>query len=356
MTGHINIIRYVGKTNKKNLDKRLNEHINESFREKNMTHKRNWIKYVINNGGKISIRLIEETNNNDSSNREIYWITQFDNLTNTTKGGEGGHGVIYTISYDDAKKYVQKKLNIKSKSIWNKNIDIIPDFIPKYPYESFLNSGWISWGDFLGTNRNQDNIQAKNYISYIDAKLWIKENLDIGTLLKWKENVSNDNIPYFIPNRPERFYKNRGWINWGDFLGTGRISNQNKKLIYLSYNECKKYTIKNNISSLNQWKKSKLPDNIPSHPHIIFKDKGWSTWGDFFGTGRKQDNLISKNYLSYDKAKLYLISNLGIIKTQKMWKNAVKNKNIPITIPNHPELFYNRKNRGWNGWKDFLSK
>lgn len=32
-----------------------------------------------------------------------------------------------------------------------------------------------------------------------------------------------------IPNRPERYYKNRGWVSWGDFLGTGRVANQYKK-------------------------------------------------------------------------------------------------------------------------------
>jgi hypothetical protein len=38
-----------------------------------------------------------------------------------------------------------------------------------------------------------------------------------------------------------------------------------------------------------------------------------------------------------------------------MWKEYIKNNTIKI-IPNHPELYYNRKNRGWKGWKDFFNK
>lgn len=346
--------RYIGKTNKYNLQKRLNEHINESFREKKYTHKRNWIKNIINNNSKIEIKCLEITNDKNWEEREKIWILKYNNLTNTTGGGEGGKGFIYNITYDECKKIIQEKYRIKSKSEWFNNINNLSDNIPHNPREVFLYKGWINWGDFLGTNKKQDNLIIKNYITYDESKIWIKNNLNIKTITQWKKNVKENKIPIFIPNRPDRFYKKRGWINWGDFLGTGRIANQNKKNIFLSYNDARLFVIKNNIKSISQYNNFELPINIPSNPYKYYKE--WKSWGDFLGTKRKQDNLLSNNYLLYDESKEWLKNNLFFIKSQKEWKEMVKKDKIPYFIPNHPELYYNRKNRGWIGWKDFLSK
>jgi len=347
-------IRYVGKTNKKDLKIRLKEHINESFRENSITHKKNWIKSVIKKGDKIDIKLIEITDENNWQNIEKYWISYFKNLTNSTEGGETGRGKLYTISYEECKEYI-KRYNIKSKYSWFRNINKLPNFIPLSPREVFLNNGWVSWGDFLGTNRIQDNKKTEKYISYNDAKKYIKENLnEITTLKMWKEYTKNNKIPEIIPNRPERYYnnKNRGWISWGDFLGTGRIANQHKKEIFLSYKEAKKY-IYNKASSIKEFHK-KRPENIPSNPDKYYKE--WKSWCEFLGTNNIQDNKKSKIYLNYNDAKKYIKENLNNVRTQNIWKEYVKNSKIPKIIPNHPELFYNRKNRGWLGWKDFLNK
>ena len=65
------------------------------------------------------------------------------------------------------------------------------------------------------------------FANYDDAKKIVK-NLNIKTGLKYKEFSKNNLIPNNIPNRPERYYKKRGWVSWGDFLSTGRIANQLK--------------------------------------------------------------------------------------------------------------------------------
>jgi len=348
-------IRYIGKTNKLDLQKRLREHICESFRNNKKTHKKHWIKSVLNNNKKINIKCLEETDELNWENKEKYWISKTFNLTNSTKGGECGRETIYTLSYDDCKKYIKEEFNIKSISEWHKSK--LPIFIPKEPRNVYLNRGWISWGDFLGTNKVQDNEKAKNYFSYDKAKEYVK-NLEIKTLIEWKEKTKKELIPYFIPNRPERFYKNRGWISWGDFLGTNRIANQNKKDFFISYDNCCKFVKENNIKSIIQWRKlvSTFPYNIPKDPHNQYKNKGWISWGEFFGTGYIQDNLLAKNYLSYVESKNWIKNNLPNIKSEKMWKLSVKNNEIPINIPNHPEIFFSKKNRGWIGWKDFLNK
>lgn len=108
-----------------------------------------------------------------------------------------------------------------------------------------------------------------------------------------------------------------------------------------------------NIKSMKQFRLFNLPNNIPTNPRHYYKE--WISWGEFFGTGRKQDNLLSINYLSYVDAKKWIKENLSEIKSQKMWKKYIKENKI-LNIPNHPELYYNRSDRGWLGWKDFLNK
>lgn len=280
---HTNIdetIRYVGKTS--NLDKRLKSHYSQ--RNVSKTHKNNWIKKVINDGNKIIISVIEIVDLIDWQKREIFWINKYkENLTNTSKGGLGGSGKKYNISYNDCVNII-KYLNIKSETEWRikSKLNTFPKEIPKNP-EKHFGENWISWGDFLSTNRIQDNKLKNNYLTYDDSKEWIIKNIGIITSKKeWKYLVYNKKIPYFIPNRPERFYKNRGWISLGDFLSNGIIANQLKKIV--SYSDAKIMINNLNITTLKEYKeKQKLYVNIlPAHPHLTYKNKGYTSYEEFF--------------------------------------------------------------------------
>lgn len=352
-----NEIRYVGKTNKDDIQIRLGEHIRESKYKKrinkSITYKIKWINSVIEKGGEIYIKCLEIANEENWQDREKYWISKYEKLTNLTEGGDCGKVIQYTITYNDCKNYIKDNYHINSRADWFKTVNLIPENIPICPREVYLNRGWISWGDFLGTGRVQDNEIIKNYISYDDAKKWILINLDVKNLVEWKKLYKENKIPYFIPNRAERFYKKRGWISWSDFLNTDNIAMKYRKDIYLSYNDALELVRCNNIKSKIKYGKIKYV-NLPSDPSKFYKE--WISWGNFLGTGRSQDNLLSLDYISYGDAKKYVKENLSGIKSERIWKENVKINKIPNSIPNHPELFYLRKNRGWLGWKDFLNK
>lgn len=140
-------------------------------------------------------------------------------------------------------------------------------------------------------------------------------------------------------------------------MGTKRIANQNK--IFISYEEAKKIIINLNIKSRNQFRllhDEKIKKyNIPVEPNSTYKNNGWTNWGDFLGTNRLQDNLKALNYLSYEESKNWIKNNLNIL-SKKDWVVHVKDNKIPNIIPNNPQLYYYKKNRGWKGWKDFLNK
>lgn len=68
-------------------DKRLYEHIN--YAHKNKTYSATWIRKLLSlNLLPIMVVLEEVTTKEESEEREIYWISQFSNLTNLTIGGE----------------------------------------------------------------------------------------------------------------------------------------------------------------------------------------------------------------------------------------------------------------------------
>jgi hypothetical protein len=141
-----NEIRYVGKTN--NLNKRLYEHIKDSQRN-NKTHKQKWVCKEMNNNNEINIKILEECDDAIWEEREKYWISYYNNLINHTDGGEGGHGRLYHISYDETKEIIGK-LDIKSGNEWYNKLknNKIPSFIPGNPRQYFKDKGWISWGIF----------------------------------------------------------------------------------------------------------------------------------------------------------------------------------------------------------------
>lgn len=103
-----NEVRYVGKTTSPK--RRYSEHI---YKLNKTDHKTNWIKSLLKEGLKPVMNIIEVCEDNFSE-REKFWITQFPNLTNLTDGGES-----FTMSEKTKEKLrrfnIGKKLSEETK-------------------------------------------------------------------------------------------------------------------------------------------------------------------------------------------------------------------------------------------------
>ena len=90
---------YIGMTCK-DLNKRLNQHINKSLRDSDRyTKKENWIRKRISENYKIEIILLEDDlSREEAIELEVAYISKYklSNLTNLTTGGEGVSGYIYS--------------------------------------------------------------------------------------------------------------------------------------------------------------------------------------------------------------------------------------------------------------------
>lgn len=359
-----NTIRYVGKT-KNTLEYRLAHHLSVAKKGNFKRHKDNWIRKEIENNNEIRIILLEECDEMSWEKKETFWIKKLKNkskLTNATLGGEGGKLLIYKWSYNKLKKYIQsnfKKINssllyekeFSKNLVRNKNIPICPDVVYK-------ERGWVSWGDFLGTNRVQSNkVAIDKYLNYVQAKR-IVQSLKINSMKEYENAHKSGKILSTIPLKPSRFYLKRGWVSWGDFLGTKRVANQYKKNHFYTFEESKEY-LKNNFPSVNSRSKfyniiknNSCGGKIPSNPEVFYSNK-WVSWGDFLNTNRISDKKKHELYLDYNECKVYVQANYQGIKSSIQWEEFWIKHIKPDNIPLHPENTY--KKEGWTGWGEFLN-
>lgn len=132
-----------------------------------------------------------------------------------------GTGRIHTrsmsfVSFEDARTYAQT-LGLKSKIEWaayckagKKLIDV-----PSNPQRMYATSGWLGWGDFLGTG-NIDKRQM-SFVSYDDAKEFA-QSLGLETKMQWIAFCKSGDRLIDVPANPQKVYKDKGWVSWRDFL------------------------------------------------------------------------------------------------------------------------------------------
>ena len=155
-------------------------------------------------------------------------------------------------------------------------------------------------------------------------------------------------LPKDIPRVPDNTYKENGWTNWGDFLGTGNISSQDRE--YITHDEARKYVRKLGLTGQITWteycKSGKLPDEIPATPSQVYK-KEFKGYGDWLGTGNIQNS--QREFWSFKKSRTF-VREIGLL-TQLEWKNYCKSSKLPKEIPSNPNRTYKKE---WKGITDWL--
>ena len=63
--------------------------------------------------------------------------------------------------------------------------------------------------------------------------------LGLSTSNDYRDKFKKGDIPEGLPNAPNLSYKNKGWIGWGNCLGTGKIAAKNRT--FLPFFEARKY-------------------------------------------------------------------------------------------------------------------
>ena len=202
------------------------------------------------------------------------------------------------LPYKKARAFV-RSLGLKSKAEWRKfrkgeltGKGKRPQIIPSNPDVTYRDKGWVSWGEWLGTKE----VSTKNRVfrPFKNARAFI-HSLNLTSELEWRyyckgELTAKGTRPYDIPSNPDITYAKQGWKGYGDWIGTGRISN--KLRVHRPFEEARKFVRSLHLKSTREWvkftkgqmpNKGALPYDIPANPRGAYLDKGWKGYGDWMG-------------------------------------------------------------------------
>ena len=146
---------------------------------------------------------------------------------------------------------------------------------PGEPHKAYKKEGWISWMNFLGTNR----VTRANRLSLIEAKKIVQKK-GFKSRRDFLKRRKQDTELQQIPSNPYEAYKNEGWTSWLDFLGNRKLSLIEAKSL------ARKKGIKTSREFLKQRKQDSELQQIPSNPDKAYKNEGWVSWMDFLGTSQ----------------------------------------------------------------------
>ena len=191
--------------------------------------------------------------------------------------------------------------------------------------------------------------KTSKFLDFESARDYVR-SLGLKSCKEWHSYCKSGMKPDDIPSSPTRVYKDQGWKGWGDWLGTGAIAPKNRQ--YLDFYAARDYVRTLNLKNAKEWeayiKSGQKPNNIPSTPRHIYKDKGWVSLGDWLGS--KSTSCRYRQHLDFESARDYVRS-LGL-KNASEWNLYCKSGQKPDNIPWLPYETY--KNKGWVSYGDWL--
>lgn len=262
------------------------------------------------------------------------------------------------LTYEAAVAYMSTT-GLRSDREWQqwKKDKLRPAFIPSCPTDYYAEK-YTNIYDFLG---------VKKYFTYDEMITWVRKNLpNVVNRDQWKETWPN--LPSNIARDPVKVYKNKGWINWSTFFGKKLKRNCSRKTVFRPYKEVELWVQSvlslTGVNTSKKWREnmSNLPIDIPTSPHIVYKGKGWVSWGVFFGTEEdriKRELFVVKDRWPYAQAREWVRLNARILGVTGFdrWMEWMTGKldidlAIPTQLPKAPNDYY--KGKGWKNWGDFL--
>ena len=225
-------------------------------------------------------------------------------------------------------------------------IENLPPGIPKYPNTTYK-SKYNGIKDWLG-------IEDVQYLSFYEARNEVR-SMGINKLDEWKEIVKTPLFPRDIPKDPYNYYKNKGWVNWADWLGTAREESD--------FLEKRKEVHKHNLKSREEYYRYIHSENLssffPENPRIYYNNKGWKGWVDWLGLNTHKKKEV-KHYLQFEIAR-QIIQNLKLT-SYKDWEHYIESNDRNPEIPEFPHITYRQfiSFEDWigvdsdNKWKSYI--
>jgi hypothetical protein len=173
----------------------------------------------------------------------------------------------------------------------------------------------------------------------IDKAAEYVQTLGIKSKDGWSEYIKTAKLPDDIPKSPNTVYKRLGqWKGWAYFFGNYDHLHWRS---WRPFEQAREYVRSQNIKNNDEWweycKSDKKPNDIPSTPERVYKNKGWNGFSDFLGNM----HIGSQPKLSYKQAK-ELLKPFKITSQAEFHKLRREGK-LPPGIPHRPDYYYSKK-------------
>lgn len=238
----------------------------------------------------------------------------------------------------------------------------LPSDIPVAPWRTYAGKGWKSVGDWLGTGSVAKSL--REYRAFHNARSFARK-LNLKNSSEWRAFCKGEMprlglLPADISASPWKSYANKGWNGIGDWLGTGTVAPQLRK--YRSFRQARAFSRRIGLKSQTEWcaycngrmsHKGHLPPDIPKAPWIVYAATGWTSMGDWLGTGAIGPGL--REYRPFEAARAF--ARKLKLKNETEWRAFCKGLlprlgRLPSDIPTNPWRSYVSK--GWKGMGDWL--
>lgn len=180
------------------------------------------------------------------------------------------------------------------------------------------------------------------YLSFNESRKFVWD-LNLNNEKEWREFLKSDKRPWNLTTNPSSLYKDKGWISFGDWLGNSKGWDGE----YLDFELARDIVRNENLRSQKDWYeyvRTKKPNNIPSNPQMVYKDK-WKSLPDWIGTNEGWEGYQWK---SYEESKKF-IHTLNL-KSRNEWREYYKNNKLPHGIPTTPERIYKEFGFSMGDW------
>jgi hypothetical protein len=262
-----------------------------------------------------------------------------------------------------------RKLNLKTGDEWTTfckgkmpELGQLPADIPATPEKTYADKGWAGMGDWLGTGTIAP--QLRQFRAFEQSRGFVR-SLGLKSQWEWYQfskgmMSEKGTMPADIPAAPQNVYENNGWINWGDWLGTGAVADHLRQ--YRPFHQARDFIRSLGLMNNRAWmrfkkgelpEKGTLPPDIPACPEKTYAKKGWAGMGDWLGTGVVAPRL--RQYRPFKEARAFVHS--LAFKNRGEWVQFCEHKlpskgDPPHDIPLSPWHVY--ADQGWAGMGDWL--
>jgi hypothetical protein len=162
-------------------------------------------------------------------------------------------------------------------------------------------------------------LSRSSFVSFAQARE-IARSLKLKTKREWINYCASNHKCNDIPSAPEAVYRDDGWAGFDDWLGTGRAA---PKHLWLQFPEARMHVHSLGITSQRAWRcyclSGQKRHDIPSSPHMVYKDEGWLGVSDWLGS--------TKNIRPFGDARQY-VHGLGLA-SRREWIGYCENGEKP---------------------------